>query len=77
GDLAHVVKTCRNKGLTIGSDVGIISYNDNPLKEIIANGITTISTHFSEMGKKMAAMVLSQSKEKFKNSIQFTLRNSL
>jgi len=77
GDLADIIKECKAKKLTIGSDVGLVSYNDNPLKELIADGITTISTDFKAMGQKIATMVIQQSSEKIKNQVRFTLRNSL
>jgi DNA-binding transcriptional regulator YhcF (GntR family) len=77
GDLASIIKECKAKKLAIGSDVGLISYNDSPLKELIADGITTISTDFRAMGQKIATMVIQQSNEKIKNQVRFTLRNSL
>ncbi len=77
GDLASIIKACKAKKLAIGSDVGIISYNDNPLKELIADGITTISTDFRAMGQKIAKMVIKQSNKRIKNPVRFTLRNSL
>ena len=44
----------------IGEQVGIISYNETPLKKIILNGITTISTDFRKMGEMVAELVLSK-----------------
>lgn len=38
--------------LEVGKQVGVISYNETPLKKIILNGITTISTDFHLMGGK-------------------------
>ena len=32
----------------MGKDIGIISYNEIPFKEIVANGIATISTDFEQ-----------------------------
>lgn len=42
----------------IGRDVGVIAYNETPIKKIIVNGITTISTDFRSMGIKAAQMIL-------------------
>jgi DNA-binding LacI/PurR family transcriptional regulator len=36
--------------LTVGEHVGIISYNETPLKKFIMKGLTTISTDFEAMG---------------------------
>ncbi len=49
-DLVEVIKKCTAKGFRPGSDIGIISYNDSPMKEIAAGGITVISTNFEQMG---------------------------
>lgn len=76
-DLVEIIKQCKKLDLKIGNDIGIISYNDTPLKEVVADGITTISTDFEEMGKKLASMVLSKSKKQIRNSSRLILRNSL
>ena len=45
------------KGLTVGTDYYIISYNDSPVDRVVLNGLTTISTDFNEMGREVARMV--------------------
>lgn len=61
-DLVEVVKQCRDKGLKIGTDVGLIAYNDTPMYEIIENGITVISTDFARMGQQAAEFVRTREK---------------
>jgi DNA-binding transcriptional regulator YhcF (GntR family) len=56
-DLVELVKQCRIKNLKIGTDVGLIAYNDSPMYEIIENGITVISTDFALMGSKASEFV--------------------
>ncbi len=56
-DLVEMVKQCRIKNLEIGTDVGLIAYNDSPMYEIIENGITVISTDFALMGSKASEFV--------------------
>ena len=56
-DLVGVVEMARTAGLRIGKDVGIVSYNDAPMKRVIDRGITVISTDFSAMGRRAAAFV--------------------
>ena len=63
--------------MKVSKDIGIISYNDTPLKEIIENGITVISTDFNEMGTKLAEMITNGLKVKIENNISLTLRNSV
>src|SRR3546814_15146389 len=47
-DLVNLIKNCRERNLQVGKDLGIISYNDTPLKEILLDGITTISADLSD-----------------------------
>ena len=60
-----------------GKHVGVISYNETPLKKIILNGITTISTDFIMMGEKAAQLILQQSTEHIELPFNVTLRASL
>jgi DNA-binding LacI/PurR family transcriptional regulator len=76
-DLSSLIKNCRTKGLKIGSDVGIISYNETPLKEVLLDGITVISTDHEQLGKSAANLILNNSKEYIKNPFVFIRRNSL
>ncbi|MEJ7766784.1 MAG: substrate-binding domain-containing protein [Chitinophagaceae bacterium] len=76
-DLVILIERIISLGLTIGKQVGIISYNDTPLKKIILNGITTISTDFRKMGSMAAEMILNNSKEHREVPFYLTLRASL
>ena len=73
-DLVSLVKQIRDKGLTMGEDIAVISYNDTPLKELL--GITVISTDFTAMGETAAYMILKQKREQVRNVFSFTNRNS-
>lgn len=74
-DLVNLVKQIRDKNLTLGKDIGIISYNDTPLKDLL--GITVISTDFQVMGETAAYMILKKKKEEVKNVFSFINRNSV
>ena len=74
-DLVNLVRQVRAKNLELGKDIGIISYNETPLKELL--GITVISTDFKAMGESAAYMVLKNKKEKVKNVFKYIERNSL
>ena len=76
-DLVSILEASKKMKLTIGKDVGIISYNDTPLKKVVANGITTISTDFKEMGTHLADMVWNQQHQKIENPSRIILRKSL
>jgi hypothetical protein len=74
-DLVSLVKQIRDKKLEMGKDIGVISYNDTPLKDLL--GITVISTDFEAMGETAAYMIQSRKKEVVKNSFRFINRNSV
>jgi DNA-binding LacI/PurR family transcriptional regulator len=76
-DLASVIKSCRSQQLVIGKDVGILSYNETPIKELLANGVSVISTNHCKMGETAARMILEQRSGKIKNPFRLILRNSL
>jgi DNA-binding transcriptional regulator YhcF (GntR family) len=76
-DLVPLIKKIREKKLEVGKHVGVISYNETPIKEIILNGITTISSDFKFMGEKAAELILNKSKQHFAVPFYLTLRNSL
>ena len=76
-DLVRVIEKSKNQNLKIGIDFGIISYNETPLKKVVENGITTISTDFIAMGKIVAGMILNGKKEQIENKCSLIIRNSL
>ena len=76
-DLVHLIKKAKIKGYGLGNDIGVISYNENPMKEILENGITTISTNHHALGEMAAKMLLSKSKARIKIPFTFNRRNSL
>jgi DNA-binding transcriptional regulator YhcF (GntR family) len=76
-DLVELIKKIIASDLKVAKDVGVISYNETALKEIILDGITTISTDFKLMGSKTAEFALSNCHEHFAVPFNVTLRSSL
>jgi DNA-binding transcriptional regulator YhcF (GntR family) len=76
-DLVQVIEQSKLNGLKIGQDLGIISYNETPLKKVVENGITTISTDFEKMGQILAQMILEGQHNQIENTCNLILRNSL
>lgn len=74
-DLVNLVRQVRAKNLKLGKDIGIISYNDTPLKDLL--GINVVSTHFKAMGETAAYLVLNNKREKVKNVFEYIKRNSV
>ena len=75
--LIKVIKKIHENKMILAKDVGIISYNETLLKEIVEGGITTISTDFKAMGKSLASMVMNKEKIQVQNPSSLILRNSL
>ncbi|MEM9982514.1 MAG: substrate-binding domain-containing protein, partial [Bacteroidota bacterium] len=75
-DLANLIKQARTKKLIIGEQLGILSYNDTPLKEVLAKGISVISTDFEHMAVKTSEMITENRLTKIRNPFQFIKRQS-
>jgi hypothetical protein len=75
-DLVRLVEAAHNQKLEIGKDVGIISYNDTPLKKVVGNGISVISTDFHSMGQQIANMVKNNIQARERNKTTFVDRGS-
>ncbi len=76
-DLVTLIERILASKLKVGKDVGVISYNETPLKKIILNGITTISTDFEMMGRKAAQLILERSTAHVAIPFNLTSRASL
>ena len=74
-DLVNLINQIRDNEFTIGKDIGVLSYNATPLKDLL--GISVISTDFNIMGKTAAQMILSNEKGSVKNPFNFIDRESM
>ncbi len=61
-DLVEVIKESRLRNFSLGKDIGVLSYNDSPMKEIVGGGISVISTNFEKMGNLAAGFVKNKHK---------------
>ena len=76
-DLVVLIERLIESKLEVGKEVGVISYNETPLKKIILNGITTISTDFEAMGVETAKIILENELKHVHIPFRLTLRTSL
>lgn len=76
-DIVRAINWSNKKGFQLGKDIGLISYDDTPIKEILSDGISVISNDFALMGKRAAEMILSKEKGRFVNESRFIERKSL
>jgi len=76
-DLYDLIKTARKYGWKTGKQIGVVAYNENQVKEILEEGITTISTNHDEIGRLAAQMILKKDFRRVKSPFAFIQRNSL
>ncbi|PWJ54059.1 DNA-binding LacI/PurR family transcriptional regulator [Dyadobacter jejuensis] len=76
-ELIELIRKAKSKNLKIGQDIGIISYNEAPINEIILDGLTVLSTDFQEMGKLAAEMVITGKLTKINNPFGLIVRKTL
>ena len=74
--LADLARTATRQGLAIGEDIGLISYNDSYLSDIILGGLTTVSTDFGQMGHLAAEMILNNDLRKIKCDFKLIRRKT-
>mgnify|MGYP000918738616 CR=1 FL=1 len=75
-ELIELARAARQKGCEIGKDIGIISYNESPINEIVLNGLTVLSTDFKKMGELAAEMIKEKSFKKIKCDFRLIRRNT-
>lgn len=56
-DLACITKVISKRGWKLKEDIGLLSFDDTPLKEVLSGGITTISTDFEQMGHTAGQLI--------------------
>jgi DNA-binding transcriptional regulator YhcF (GntR family) len=76
-DLVTFLNWANKQHLRIGSEVGMISYDDTPIKEILLEGITVISNDFPRMGQLAGEMILEHRKGKIANECKLIIRKTL
>ncbi|MBK1441409.1 GntR family transcriptional regulator [Parapedobacter sp. ISTM3] len=76
-DDVDIIKLVREHKYKLGRDIGLISYNDLYVKEVLEGGITVISTDFSKMGEEAANLILEGKVAKIKNPSKLIIRPSL
>ena len=56
-DLACMLNVMYCRKWRLRKDIGLFSFDDTPIKEVLAGGITTISTDFARMGETAAQLI--------------------
>jgi len=76
-DLASIIKVIQLRRWKLSRDIGIVSIDDTPLKEVLLEGITTVTTDFALMGKTAAQLIKSGELRRICNPCFVLDRNSL
>jgi len=76
-DDIDIIKLSRKNNWELGKDIGLLSYNDTAVKEILENGITVIATDFMKMGEEAAKAIIEKKTIRMRDSAKVILRNSL
>lgn len=76
-DDVDIIKMARKKNWKLGKDIGLVSYNDTAIKEVLENGITVISTDFNKMGEEGAKAIINKEPVTMRDPAKVILRNSL
>jgi len=76
-DLVKIIKDADAKHFIVGSNIGLIAYNNDPVLEVIKNGISSISIDFGLMGEKAANFVLKKEPLKEYLPTNLILRGSI
>ncbi len=75
--LVNLIKKISKTNFVLGKDIGLLSYDDNPLKELLAGGITVITRIFEKMGYQAADIILNKEKKQVLNPLKVIVRKSL
>lgn len=76
-DDVDIIKLSRKENWKLGKDIGLISYNDTAVKEVLEGGITVITTDFHKMGEEAAKAILNKTPVKFRDPTKVIIRRSL
>ena len=75
-DLVSLIDQTQQSKLKIGEDVGVISFNETPLKRVVDKGVTTFSTDFVAMGQTVMQMIHGSKQGSNHNPCKLIRRNS-
>ena len=76
-DMVRFIKHCEVMKWKPGKDIGLISYDDTPIKEILLGGVTVITTDFEQMGKVAGELIAGKRMEKIANPARMIKRKTL
>lgn len=76
-DLIELSKKIERTGFKPGKHIGVLAFNDNPMKEVLLNGITVIAPNYAYAGERVARMLLNNERIQEESPCYFLRRTSL
>lgn len=76
-ELISLIKETDSRNWMPGKDVGIISYDETPMKEILHGGISVLTTDFKQMGITAASFINGGTFRQEANPFHFIRRRSI
>jgi DNA-binding transcriptional regulator YhcF (GntR family) len=76
-DLVAAVQETNRKRLTLGKEVGVVSFTDACYKEVFAGGISVIKTDISAISRSLSGIITQNRKQHIRIPMQFIQRGSL
>lgn len=76
-DDVNLIKFAHKRNFRLGKDIGLISYNDLYVKEVLEGGITVISADFTRMGEEAANLIAENRFARIKSPSKLIIRSSL
>jgi len=74
-DLVVLLLKAREMHFKVGFDIGIISYNESELKDLL--NISVVSTDFKQIGEKAAELILQNKNKLIRNPCTIINRGSI
>jgi DNA-binding transcriptional regulator YhcF (GntR family) len=76
-DMVQFIKHCEVMKWKPGKDIGLISYDDTPIKGILLGGVTFITTDFEQMVKTAGELIVGKRMERIANPARMIKRKTL
>ncbi|MFH0759510.1 MAG: winged helix-turn-helix domain-containing protein [Bacteroidota bacterium] len=76
-ELIALIREIENRKWIPGREIGIVSYDETPMKEILAGGISVLTTDFIQMGTRAAGFINGQPFCQEANPSRFIVRSSI
>ncbi|RED92014.1 GntR family transcriptional regulator [Marinoscillum furvescens] len=76
-DLRNVIQLAEQHNYQLGKDIGVISFNDTCLKEVLCGGITVLTPEVDQLAKNLSQMLMDRHESVLDYGYKIILRNSL